>query len=186
MFERFTRPARETVVHAQTVGREFRHAGIGSQHLLLSLLATPSVAQRVLVGAGADAATLAPLVRDSAGPAADAAALRELGIDVDEVRRRAEESFGPGALDGEPRRRRFLGGTGPGHLPFDSTGRETLTDALRVAISLRHNCIGTEHLLLAILDHPEGPAVRALRAAGVDLDRETATGLVLAEIRRSA
>lgn len=186
MFERFTGPARESVVAAQAVGREFGHSRIGSQHLLLCLLTTPSVAQRVLLGAGADVEALTRLVRDSQGPAADADALRELGIDVDEVRRRAEESFGVGALEREPRRRGFFGKQAPGHLSFDSTGRETLSDALKVAVSLHHNYIGTEHLLLAVLGRPDGPAARALRASGVDLDRETATDLVLTEIRRSA
>ena len=33
------------------------------------------------------------------GSAADADALAALGIDLDEVRRRVEEAFGPGALD---------------------------------------------------------------------------------------
>lgn len=33
----------------------------------------------------------------------DADALRAIGIDLDEVRRMAEESFGPGALDRAPR-----------------------------------------------------------------------------------
>lgn len=186
MFERFTEAARESVVAARSVSRELGHRRIGSQHLLLSLLTTPSVAQRVLVGAGADLETLSTLVRDSEGPTADANALRGIGIDVDEVRRLAEESFGPGALEREPRRRGWFGRFSPDHLPFDSTGRQTLSDALQVAQSLRHDYLGTEHLLLAIVGRPDGPAARALRASGVDLDRETATDLVLTELRRSA
>nr|WP_281373111.1 Clp protease N-terminal domain-containing protein [Kineococcus aurantiacus] len=113
--------------------------------------------------------------------------MRSLGIDLEEVRRRAEESFGPGALERGPRRRRLFGRGAPStHVPFDRSGKKVLEDSLRAALSLRHKTIGTEHLLLAILGRPEGAAAGVLRAAGVDLDRETATERVLREVRRSA
>ena len=46
MFERFTTEARQTVVGAQTEARRLRHRWIGTEHLLLALLAqdTPSTA----------------------------------------------------------------------------------------------------------------------------------------------
>ncbi|WP_432512737.1 Clp protease N-terminal domain-containing protein [Kineococcus sp. SYSU DK001] len=186
MFERFTRNARTAVITAQEEARQLRHHRIGEEHVLLGCLATPSVAERILTGAGADLTTVREVVRRDGPPDDDAEALRSLGIDLEEVRRRAEASFGPGALDRAPRRRRLFGRGLPGHVPFDRSGKKVLEDSLRVALSLRHNYIGTEHVLLAMLGHTEGRAVRVLREAGVTLDRATATDLVLAELRKSA
>jgi hypothetical protein len=42
MFERFTHAARDVVVHAQEEARSLRQSPIGTQHLLLSLLADTS------------------------------------------------------------------------------------------------------------------------------------------------
>jgi ATP-dependent Clp protease ATP-binding subunit ClpA len=186
VFERFTEPARASVVAAQAHSRDLGHGRVGSQHLVLALLTTPGVAQRVLTASGADPEAVRDVLRRTEGPAADAESLRAFGIDLDEVRRRVEESFGPGALDRPARRRGLLGRFSSDHVPFDRSGKEALEDALRVAVSLRHNYIGTEHLLVGILGRPEGPGAQALRAAGVDLDRERALDLVLAELRRSA
>jgi ATP-dependent Clp protease ATP-binding subunit ClpA len=186
VFERFTKAARVAVVTAQDEARTLAHDHIGAEHVLLGLLGTPSVAERLLTRSGADLATVRELVARQAGPD-DAEVLKSLGIDLDEVRRKAEESFGPGALDRAPRRRRLFGRNLPAsHIPFHRSGKKVLEDSLKIALSLRHNYIGTEHMLLAILDRPEGVAAATLRAAGVTLDRETATQLVLTEIRRSA
>lgn len=186
MFERFTHDARTAVITAQEEARRLRHDRIGEEHVLLGCLATPSIAERVLTGAGADLAAVREAVRRGGSPDDDAEALRSLGIDLEEVRRRAEASFGPGALDRVPRRRRLLGRGLPGHIPFDRSGKKVLEDSLRVALSLRHTYIGTEHVLLATLGHAEGRGVRALREAGVVLDPAVATDLVLAELRKSA
>jgi ATP-dependent Clp protease ATP-binding subunit ClpC len=39
VFERFTDPARRVLVRAQDEAREMRHEAIGTEHLLLGLLA---------------------------------------------------------------------------------------------------------------------------------------------------
>jgi ATP-dependent Clp protease ATP-binding subunit ClpA len=41
MFDRFTQPARQVVVHAQEEARSFRHPWLGTEHLLLGVLAQP-------------------------------------------------------------------------------------------------------------------------------------------------
>ena len=89
-----------------------------------------------------------------------------LGIDLDEVRRRVEEAFGPGALD---RVRRPRGRRWGGHIPFAKESKKTLELALREAIALGHNYIGTEHMLLAML-RGGGVAHDVLVARGVRLD----------------
>jgi len=102
MFERFTAAARAAVVQAQDEARELRHPRIGTEHLLLGVLSDPtSPASRVLAGFGLDhdgvRRSVVELVAPPPGP--DAVALDTLGIDLGEVRRRVEASFGPGALD---------------------------------------------------------------------------------------
>ncbi|WP_432492243.1 Clp protease N-terminal domain-containing protein [Kineococcus auxinigenes] len=191
MFERFTPRARDAVVGAQQVARDLGHREIGDDHLLLALLEGEGVAARVLRDAGADPARLREHVAHHRGPDEDAAALRSLGIDLDAVRSRAEETFGPGALDRPTRRRRgLLGrltGSGPssGHVPFTRPAKKALEESLKAALSLRHNYIGTEHLLLGLL-RQDGSAARALAATGVDLDAERARDAVVEALRRSA
>jgi ATP-dependent Clp protease ATP-binding subunit ClpA len=94
----------------------------------------------------------------------DGAALASIGIDLDEVRRQVEEAFGPGALD---RTMAARGGRRRGHTPFDRSAKKVLELALREAIALHHNYIGTEHLLLGMLHTETGAAQRILAARGV-------------------
>jgi ATP-dependent Clp protease ATP-binding subunit ClpA len=57
MFERFTADARNVVVHAQQEARTLRHGRIGTEHVLLGLLAVPTgIAAHALrqLGVGAD------------------------------------------------------------------------------------------------------------------------------------
>ncbi|ALL77927.1 hypothetical protein AD006_26210 [Pseudonocardia sp. EC080610-09] len=164
MFERFTDPARRAVVVAQEEARG-RHADrIGPEHLLLGILRCPGTpGEELLRAAGVGAAEVDhDLAR--ARPD-DADALATLGIDLDEVRRAAEESFGPGALDrtGGRRGRWFTG-----HVPFDRLTKKALELALREAIRLGDRHIGTEHLLLGLL-HPGHAASRVLQGRGVTL-----------------
>ena len=55
------------------------------------------------------------------------------------------------------------------HLPFTAPAKLLLDRTLREALRLGHNYVGTEHVLLALLDD-EGPAGAALREAGVEKD----------------
>src|SRR3712207_2327649 len=106
MFERFTTSARVVVTRAQHEARELRHPVIGTEHILLALLSTEnSTAYRVLHDAGVDATRVRADVVRLVGPPAkllgdeDAAALRTVGIDLDAVLSKIEETFGPEALD---------------------------------------------------------------------------------------
>jgi ATP-dependent Clp protease ATP-binding subunit ClpA len=51
---------------------------------------------------------------------------------------------------------------------FTVEARRAVVDAQREAVAARGDCIGTEHLLVALLRDDEGVAVRVLRALGVD------------------
>lgn len=192
MFERFTTAAREVVVAARTEAESMNHRFIGTEHLLLAMLDERSgIAYRVLHGAGLDRAAVRDRVRQATAPppgaltAEDAAALRTIGIDLDAVLARLEESFGPEAArppavtgrgDGRGllfRRRR--GGPPGGRLggfagpPFSGRAKKVIGLALREAIHLKHNYIGTEHLLLGLIREGDGPAAKIITDAGVDL-----------------
>ena len=54
---------------------------------------------------------------------------------------------------------------------FTKRSRHVLTLAQEEAQRLQHNYIGTEHLLLGLLDEGEGIAARVLKNLGVEIDR---------------
>ncbi|WP_446219311.1 Clp protease N-terminal domain-containing protein [Micromonospora sp. IBHARD004] len=178
MFERFTDRARDVVRRARDEARAEGQRPVGTEHLLLGVLADDgNLAVRVLTDLGVRADDLrAAVARHVAHGGvglgdADAAALREIGIDLAAIVARIEESFGPDALREAmpaPRRRwgrrRYVGG------PFSPRSKKVLELALREAIRLRHHHIGTEHILLGLLREGHGLAALVLTEAGVDLD----------------
>lgn len=73
-------------------------------------------------------------------------------------------------------------GTGPGapagHVPFTPQAKRVLANALREALKLRHQYIGSEHLLLAIMHDRDTGAGRALADLGADPERPARRGLL--------
>jgi ATP-dependent Clp protease ATP-binding subunit ClpC len=65
-----------------------------------------------------------------------------------------------------------------GQIPFTPRAKKVLELALREAVALGHNYIGTEHILLGIVREDEGVGARILLDFGADADR------VRAETRR--
>jgi ATP-dependent Clp protease ATP-binding subunit ClpC len=119
VFERFTDRARRVVVLAQEEARVLNHDHIGTEHLLLGLIAEDEgLAAQELVSAG---------------------------VDLERARRVVEEFAPPGS------------GT-PAHIPFTPGSKRVLEHALREAQKLGHTSIGTEHILLGLLDEPDGIA----------------------------
>ncbi|WP_033340208.1 Clp protease N-terminal domain-containing protein [Catenuloplanes japonicus] len=59
----------------------------------------------------------------------------------------------------------------PEHIPFSAGARKLLDLIIREALRLGHNYVGTEHMLLAILDDHEDAGGEALRGLGVDKGR---------------
>ena len=186
MFERFTQQAREVPVVAQAEARGLSHKYIGTEHLLLALL-DPRCGKpaAILRQAGLDTdrvrADIGSFVgRGSQLGDADADALESIGIDLDAVKAKIEEVFGPGALDptfrevrrGLFRRRRVIVRSGPigGHIPFTPRSKKVLELSLREALRLKHNFIGSEHILLGLIREGEGLATKIMVEAGVDLD----------------
>ena len=204
MFERFTSPARRVVVRAQEEARTFRHPWLGTEYLLLGVLAQPeapgvSVLTELGVTLDRGRAALGQVVGTGGLGVSDADALRTLGIDLDEVRRRVDASFGPGALD-DPwlglngprqrprrqrrwRRRRCEQADVTGHLPFMLRAKRALERAAREA-ALGDQHIGVEHVLLGLLDPKNNTAMELLRR--LDTDPDVIRVRVLADLGKAA
>jgi hypothetical protein len=85
-----------------------------------------------------------------------AIALRTLDIKLDGVRTRVVEVVGRGS------------GLDTRMIPFTARSKEALNHALREALSLGHNHIGTEHILLGVARPDAGPVVQILLDFGAD------------------
>ena len=167
MFERFTTEARQVVAGAQSEARQLHSGRIGTEHLLLALLAKDAPSNAVLSRHGLthDAVAEAVLGYVRAG-GLDAEALAALGIDLDAVRDSVEAAFGPGALD-VPRGRRAP----KGHLPLTPRAKKVLELSLREAIALKSKSIADGHIALGLLREGEGLAMKVLHDRGIDAGR---------------
>jgi ATP-dependent Clp protease ATP-binding subunit ClpA len=105
---------------------------------------------------------LLALIHEGRGTAAQA--LESLGVFEEAARQQVEQIIGRGQQD-PPR----------GHIPFTPRAKKTLELALREALQLGHNYIGTEHILLGLIREGEGkgksPATQVLNGLGVDPNR---------------
>jgi ATP-dependent Clp protease ATP-binding subunit ClpC len=129
MFERFDDRARRVLVLAQEEARLLEHPSIGTEHILLGLVAE---------GRGTAARALS---------------------DVDLLRARAVVQ----ALDVSP-------GVPSPSPAFTPGAKHLLEGALRICLAREDTTIGTEHLLLSLLDMGEGPASRTLSALDIEPD----------------
>ena len=78
-----------------------------------------------------------------------AKAIVELGVGLDAVRQAATSALPPASDDA------------PDLVPYDIDARKALELTFREALRLGHNYIGTEHILLALLDQEDGAGVLA-------------------------
>jgi len=199
MFERFTDKARKVVILAKAKATERGDDQIRPVHMLYGLAAADGVAARTLTALGVDAAAVerelghggggspGPLGLPDRAADSDAEVLAAIGIDLDEIKRRIEESFGPGALERVP-----LTPTGPlnwtGRLPLNEASKLSLALSLKEARALHHTYIGTEHLLLGLLRvaecYPRGEFATAT-LPDLGLDPATARDRVLAELSQT-
>jgi hypothetical protein len=142
VFERFTDRARRVLVLAQEEARLLNHGFIGTEHLLLGLV--------------------------SEGEGVAAKALESLGVSLEAVRERVEETIG-------------IAGSAPrSSPPFTPRAKKVLEFSLREALQLNHSYIGTEHLLLGLVREGEGVAATVLQSLGADLVsvRQTTLSLI--------
>jgi ATP-dependent Clp protease ATP-binding subunit ClpC len=93
------------------------------------------------------------LLREEEGLAARV--LESLSLTVEEVRAQVARLVGQG--DEAP----------TGQIPFTPRAKKVLELSLREALTLGHDYIGTEHILLGLARENEGVAARVLREAGI-------------------
>jgi hypothetical protein len=97
------------------------------------------------------------LIREDEGIAAKA--LESLGISLQAVREQVEEIIGQGQqVPSEV-------------IPFTPRAKKVLELSLRESLQLRHNYIGTEHILLGLIREGDGVAAQVLVKLGADLNR---------------
>ncbi len=98
------------------------------------------------------------LLREESGVAA--ATLRSVGVTLQQVQDQVESMTEPS--DDPP----------PDHLPFATGARNALEAAMTESANLRHNYIGTEHVLLGVLKD-QSMAREVLRTLDIDVDHLT-------------
>jgi ATP-dependent Clp protease ATP-binding subunit ClpC len=131
MFERFTERSRRVIVLAQEEARLLRHNYIGTEHLLLGMLADPE---------GAAARTL-----------------ESLDVTLEAARAEVTGIIGEGH---EPQK---------GHIPFTPRAKKVLELALREALTLRSQSIGSIHLLLGLVTEGHGVGAQVIERLGPSL-----------------
>jgi ATP-dependent Clp protease ATP-binding subunit ClpA len=166
MFEKFTSEARTVVVEAQNSARSSGSEQIEPLHLLAGLCLMPGAASALLAAFDVSrddlAAEFGRIQRRGGMSDADAQALGELGIDVEQIVERFEQIHGEGVL-ARPRRKVR------GHIPFSPEAKKALEQSLREAADLGDKYLGQEHLLLALTVIP-GAAADVLAKRGIDHD----------------
>jgi ATP-dependent Clp protease ATP-binding subunit ClpC len=94
------------------------------------------------------------------GNGVGAAVLQNLDVELNGLKARVEHHVKPGN-GGHP--------TGP-DLPYTSRAKKVLELAMSEARDLSHSYVGSEHLLIALLQEKKGIAAQALRDAGMTID----------------
>jgi ATP-dependent Clp protease ATP-binding subunit ClpC len=132
MNERFTERAQKVILLSQEYAQKFGHNYVGTEHLLLGLL------------------------QEGDGVASES--LKNLGVDINELKDRVTRTVGTGQQKGQ-----LLGFTPRTKRIFELSFSE--------ARNLGHSYIGTEHLLLGLIREGEGVASKILLEIGLKPER---------------
>jgi ATP-dependent Clp protease ATP-binding subunit ClpA len=150
IFNRFAKEARRSVEAALQEARMLGHDSLGDEDLLLGIL-------RADEGIAAEALSSLGVTLEDARSESEAmfsGALASIGISLEGIRREAGDAFDMRV----PEKRR---------IPFAPGAKKVLERAVRTSVRLGVNYLGTEHILLAILENEDGTAVRILARLGV-------------------
>ena len=124
--------------------RELGHGHVGTEHLLLGLLReTESVAAKMIT---------------------------DLGVKLEDMRQRVFLRLDDPHLSSPLFREASPPGDGP-LSRFSDSAKRVLSLAQEEAMRLKHNYIGTEHLLLGLLSAGDNVAAQVLASLGVDLSK---------------
>ena len=110
------------------------------------------------------------------GGGVGAKALESLGLGAEGLRERVVTTVGTGQQH-----------AAAGHIPFTPQAKQVLRLSLSEALRFGHNYIGTEHVLLGLIQEKDGVAAQVLADAGADLGRVRAEVVrLLAEYQQRA
>lgn len=163
LFSRYAEGTKKAIELAQKEAVNLGHPFIGTEHLLLGLIAQGGEAKQVLGEFGvtldeARKAVSAKVGDVSAGAEAmDARALEPVGIDLKAVKGKVEEAFGEGALKIPPGRPRFT-----------PRSARVLEMAVGKAAGAGSDRVEPEHLLRALISDPDGFASQVLEQLAED------------------
>lgn len=104
------------------------------------------------------------LVAESAGLGAKAIVAQ--GVSLDSVRAAVEATLAPPAADV------------PALIPFDAATKKVFELTFREALRLGHNYVGTEHILLALLEHEQADGL----LSGLGVDKAAAEAKIEADV----
>ena len=130
MFGRFTERAQKVISFSQQMAQQLGHNYVGTEHLLLGI------------------------IKEEESIAAKA--LKNLGIEIEQVQQRIVQSVGVGDKPSE-----LLG--------YTPRTKKVFELSIGEARSLNHNYVGTEHLLLGIIKAGDGIATKILTELGASL-----------------
>jgi ATP-dependent Clp protease ATP-binding subunit ClpC len=132
MFGRFTERAQKAILLAQEEAKRLKHNYVGTEHILLGLLA------------------------ESEGIAARA--LNQAGVTLENARNEVIRIVGEGNFEVD-----IMG--------FTPRTKRIFELSFLQARNLGHNYVGTEHILLGLLEENEGVAIAVLINLGVDISK---------------
>lgn len=167
MFERMDAAAKRVIHRAVAAARLDGAHDVLEEHLALALFDDPESGARRLAGEvdiEALREAFARARRRGGVSDVDAAALRDLGIDVDEIVRATEAGLGTNVL-GHRRPRR--------NPRFSKGAADTIGHMVREAVLRKQRVMGTAHLLLGLL-RPGGFSTGVFQSLGVRYDEVAA------------
>lgn len=150
IFTRFTDGSRGSVEAAVEEARLLGHDSVGDEDILLGILRTDE-------GTGAAALRSLGVTLEDAREESEemlALALSYIGISLEDTRREAGDAFEMSLPVGR-------------RIPLSPRGKKALVEARNVMRRLGDGYLGTEHVLLGILRDEDGTAVRMLNNMGV-------------------
>jgi len=133
---KFTERAQKVIAYAQEEARRLNHNVVGTEHLLMGLLRE--------------------------GEGIGAKALKNLGLNLKQVRQQIEMMIGTGPFMVQ------------GPIGYTPRAKRVMELALDESRRLGHNYVGTEHILLGLIREGEGVAAQVLLNLGISLEKAQA------------
>jgi ATP-dependent Clp protease ATP-binding subunit ClpC len=165
MFDKFDPEAIKAIMLSQQEAAKFGHLEVGTEHLLLGLIAVEGSMARRLNAAGVNFQNarreVEKMVHCSAGRIQQAILPAETATEI--VRRL--NAFGYN-FDVETVSARWQQS-----IPFSDAAKRTLEQSWQEARKASQNYVDSHHMLVGLIGHGENPCTRVLTNLGIDLNQ---------------